>query len=134
MEQIDADELKQKLDHGDEFKLVMTLGQLAFRGKHIAGSLEMHDPDTLLNELDPEDEIVVYCSDKLCPASMMASTCWPTAAISMCDASQAVLRNGRLPVTRWKVSLRSLSRPRVLIALPIDIYPAPRRIMNCHPL
>ena len=72
MEQIDADELKQKLDHGDEFKLVMTLGQLAFRGKHIAGSLEMHDPDTLLNELDPEDEIVVYCSDKLCPASMMA--------------------------------------------------------------
>ena len=72
MEQIGAEELRQKLDRGDDFRLVMTLGQLAFRGKHIPGSVEMHDPNTLLKELNPEDEIVVYCSDKLCPASMMA--------------------------------------------------------------
>lgn len=72
MNEISAQELKTKLDRGDQFRLVMTLGDLAFQGKHIPGSIDLHDPEALLAELDPEDEIVVYCSDRLCPASMMA--------------------------------------------------------------
>ncbi len=72
MNEISSDELKAKLDRGDDFRLVMTLGDLAFRGKHIPGSIDLHEPATLLAELDSEEDIVVYCSDRLCPASMMA--------------------------------------------------------------
>ena len=72
MNEISADELKAKIDRGDDFKLVMTLGVLAFQGKHIPGSIDLHEPETLLSELDPEEHIVVYCSDRLCPASVMA--------------------------------------------------------------
>ena len=72
MNEISGEELKAKIDRGDEFRLVMTLGDLAFRGKHIPGSIDLHEPETLLSELDPEEHIVVYCSDRLCPASVMA--------------------------------------------------------------
>jgi rhodanese-related sulfurtransferase len=72
MNEISSEDLKAKIDRGDDFRLVMTLGELAFQGKHIPGSIDIHDPETLLAELDPSQDIVVYCSDKLCPASMMA--------------------------------------------------------------
>jgi rhodanese-related sulfurtransferase len=72
MNEISTDELKAKIDRGDDFRLVMALGDLAFQGKHIPGSINLHEPETLVAELDPEEDIVVYCSDRLCPASMMA--------------------------------------------------------------
>ena len=72
MKEISAEELKAKLDREDDFRLVMTLGDLAFQGKHIPGSINLHEPERLLSELDPDEDIVVYCSDRLCPASMMA--------------------------------------------------------------
>jgi len=72
MNEISAEELKAKIDRGDDFRLVMTLGDLAFQGKHIPGSIDLHEPATLLAELDSKEDIVVYCSDRLCPASMMA--------------------------------------------------------------
>lgn len=72
MNEISGDELKAKIDRGDDFSLVMTLGDLAFQGKHIPGSSNLHEPETLVAELDPEEDIVVYCSDRLCPASVMA--------------------------------------------------------------
>ena len=72
MELIEREELKTRMDQADEFELVMVLGELAFQGKHIPGSINIHDPMDLLGRLDKEDEIVVYCSDKLCPASIMA--------------------------------------------------------------
>ena len=72
MKEISAEELKAKIDRDDDFRLVMTLGDLAFQGKHIPGSIDLHEPETLLSELNPEDDIVVYCSDRLCPASVMA--------------------------------------------------------------
>lgn len=72
MNEISAQELKAKLDRGEAFRLVMTLGELAFQGKHIPGSIDLHDPEAMLAELDLDEEIVVYCSDRLCPASQMA--------------------------------------------------------------
>ena len=71
MKTISREELKEKLDRGDDFKLVMTLGDLAFQGKHIPGSLNLFTPEGL-RTLDPDDEIVVYCSNEACPASVMA--------------------------------------------------------------
>ena len=57
---IDRDELKGKLDRGDDFKLVMTLGEWGFRAKHIPGSLNLSSPEQVEGMLDPKDEIVVY--------------------------------------------------------------------------
>ena len=72
MKEMTRDELKVKLDRGDGFNLVMTLGEFAFQGKHIPGSLNLHQPEDLLAKLDPQQETVVYCSDRLCPSSIMA--------------------------------------------------------------
>ena len=72
MELIDRDELKEKIDRGDEFKLVMVLGDWAFRAKHIPGSLNISAQEVAASVLNPEDEIVVYCSGDPCPASKYA--------------------------------------------------------------
>ena len=71
MELISRDELKEKLDRGDDFKLVMVLGW-AFHAKHIPGSLNVDTPQAAKEVLDPDDKIVVYCSDDGCAASKYA--------------------------------------------------------------
>jgi hypothetical protein len=60
MELITHEELKAKLDRGDEFKLVMVLGDWAFRAKHIPGSLNISDPEAVGDLLELDDEIVIY--------------------------------------------------------------------------
>ncbi len=60
MNQISREELKEKLDRGDDFKLAMVLGDWQFRAKHIPGSLNIHTAEMALEVLDPDDEIVVY--------------------------------------------------------------------------
>ena len=72
MKLIDREELKEKLDRGDNFKLVMVLGDSGFRAKHIPGSLNVPAPEVAAAKLDPDDEIVVYCSGDECPASRYA--------------------------------------------------------------
>lgn len=66
---IGADELKEKLDRGDDFKLVNALGEWEFRAKHIPGSLHFPTIREALDSLKPDDEIVVYCSNPACLAS-----------------------------------------------------------------
>ena len=39
MQTISSAELKEKLDRGDDFKLVMTMNEQAFHKAHIPGSL-----------------------------------------------------------------------------------------------
>ena len=72
MKLIDREELKEKLDRGDDFKLAMVLGEWAYRAKHIPGSLNITSPQEGIKLLDPNDEIVVYCSNVDCPASILA--------------------------------------------------------------
>jgi rhodanese-related sulfurtransferase len=72
MELIDREELKEKLDRGDDFKLVMVLGEWEYRARHIPGSLRVSTPEEGLDVLDPDDEIVLYDSGPACPASRMA--------------------------------------------------------------
>ena len=72
MNLISRDELKEKIDRCDEFKLVMTLGEWAFRAKHIPGSINISSPDQCRQMLSLEDEIVVYCSGEACVSSRMA--------------------------------------------------------------
>ena len=68
---IEARELKEKLDRGDEFKLVNALGDWEGRGQHIPGSLHFPTLEEALSSLNPDDEIVVYCSNPRCLASQM---------------------------------------------------------------
>jgi 3-mercaptopyruvate sulfurtransferase SseA len=72
MDLIDTQELKQKLDRKDDFKLVMTLGEWEYRTSHIPGSLRISTVEEALEALDPHDEIVLYDSGPTCTASRTA--------------------------------------------------------------
>ena len=67
---IGRDELKAKLDRGDDVRLVMALNRWAFDAKHIPGSLHFDTPEELYASVGPEDEVVVYCSNVDCLASV----------------------------------------------------------------
>lgn len=74
MKLISREELRQKLDNGDDFRLVMVLSEWAYRAKHIPGSIRVSTPEEGLQTLDKSDEIVVYCSGDSCIASIAAFT------------------------------------------------------------
>ena len=69
MKTINREELKQKLDRQEDFRLVMALGKWEYLAKHIPGSLHFATIPEALASLKQEDEIVVYCSDETCIAS-----------------------------------------------------------------
>jgi len=69
---IDREELREKLARGDSFKLLMALNEWAFRAKHIPGSIHFNTPDEMLGVLEKGDDIVVYCSNPECLASLAA--------------------------------------------------------------
>jgi rhodanese-related sulfurtransferase len=72
MNRISRDELKAKLDRGDQFKLVMVLGQGAYNDLHIPGSICVSTPEEALELLKQDDEIIVYCTGGACVASLQA--------------------------------------------------------------
>jgi rhodanese-related sulfurtransferase len=72
MNLIDREELKERLDNGDDLKLVMVLSDWAYRAKHIPGSLHFDTAGEGLKALDPDEEIVLYDSNPMCPASRIA--------------------------------------------------------------
>jgi rhodanese-related sulfurtransferase len=67
---ISRDELKARLDRGDPVKLIMALNRWAFDAKHIPGSLHFDTPAELYAAVDPDDEVVVYCSHVDCLSSV----------------------------------------------------------------
>ncbi|MEW5988180.1 MAG: rhodanese-like domain-containing protein [Chloroflexota bacterium] len=69
---IGREELKEKLDRGDNFKLVNALGEWAFRAKRIPGSIRFNTPEEATKTLGIDEEIVVYCSGLDCIASVAA--------------------------------------------------------------
>lgn len=72
MELILRDELKSKLEKIEDFKLIMVLGEWAYQAAHIPGSLHFNSITEGLRALSKDDEIVVYCSDPNCIASVAA--------------------------------------------------------------
>jgi rhodanese-related sulfurtransferase len=69
---IEREELKAKLDRGDDFKLVMAMHEWGFNAAHIPGSLHFTTVADAQEQLHHDDEIVVYCSDPACVASQFA--------------------------------------------------------------
>lgn len=68
---IGREELKEKLDRGDKFKLVNALGEWAFNAKHIPDSINISKIEDARKILDPNDDIVIYCSNPSCIASII---------------------------------------------------------------
>ena len=66
MNLINKEELKQKLDRGDKFKLVNALGEWAFNAKHIPGFINISKVQDAKKILNPDDDIVIYCSNEAC--------------------------------------------------------------------
>jgi len=69
MRTISHEELKQKLEREEDFRLVMALAEWAYQAKHIPSSIHFATTREALQSLNKEDEIVVYCSDESCIAS-----------------------------------------------------------------
>jgi rhodanese-related sulfurtransferase len=72
MKAIAREELKAKLERGEDLKLVMTMSDSAYDWLHIPGSLHFEQASDIVNQLDRDDEIVVYCSNPLCYYSIQA--------------------------------------------------------------
>ena len=72
IKEITTNELEEKIKRGDKFKLVMTFSEWAFKAKHIPGSINIYSEESAAGLIDPSDEIVVYCVNKVCQASINA--------------------------------------------------------------
>ena len=64
MKTITREELKEKMDRGDDFVLLEVLGEASYRQAHLPGAIRFQDtslaPDLLP---DRSAEIVAYCSN-----------------------------------------------------------------------
>ena len=65
------EELKKKLDDGEDFKLINCLDDWMFRAKRIPGSIHFESLKHALDTLDPKEEVIVYCSNFGCTASVL---------------------------------------------------------------
>ena len=74
MNLITREELRRKLQRGDELQLVMALPEHAYRVKRIPGTRHFETIGEALEALDPGEEIILYCATVYCPASIYAYT------------------------------------------------------------
>jgi rhodanese-related sulfurtransferase len=84
---ITRQDLKEKLDGGRTIKLINCLDEWMFRAKRIPGSIHFEGLKHALETLDLKDEIVVYCSNSGCTASVLVY--------------QQLVENGFQNVTRY---------------------------------
>ena len=68
--ELDRQQLQAKLGRKDPFKLVMASSDWAFRAKHLPGSVHFKSPEEMFAALGKDEEIVVYCSNFDCHASL----------------------------------------------------------------
>lgn len=70
MNVISKEELYEKIQRGDDFRLIMALDRRAYEQMHIPGSLHFETVDEAAEAIDPEEEVIVYCSNPMCPVSI----------------------------------------------------------------
>jgi rhodanese-related sulfurtransferase len=76
MKLITRAELKDRMASWPDLKLVFVLGEWQYRAMHIPGSLNvpcspsLYSGEDALRDLQPDDEIVIYCSGETCYASI----------------------------------------------------------------
>lgn len=72
VETITRDELKAVLDAGAPVQVVMALTRWAFDRLHISGSQALESWMETIGRYDQDQEVVVYCTNPNCPASLRA--------------------------------------------------------------
>lgn len=72
MHLISRQQLQAELAAGRDVKLVMSLGTWSFQARHIPGSLHFDSPQAVFAALEPDEDIVVYCSGPDSTASVEA--------------------------------------------------------------
>lgn len=73
---ISREELKKKLDQDEDFTLIEVLDEEEYERKHIRGAVNMplkKIGSEAEQELNHDDDIVVYCANKDCDASPKAA-------------------------------------------------------------
>jgi rhodanese-related sulfurtransferase len=64
IETITREELKEKMDRGDDFVLAEALPTQAFRHAHLPGAINLEDLDQVSELLPDRDaEIITYCTN-----------------------------------------------------------------------
>ena len=74
---ISRDDLREKLERGDEFVLVDALSPMSYANSHLPGAINL-PPESVDGRAqrripDPATEIVVYCSDVVCDSSVVVA-------------------------------------------------------------
>jgi rhodanese-related sulfurtransferase len=70
---------------------------VAYNAAHIPGSINVTSPVHVAQLLDPDDEIVVYCSDEACVASQVAYLALIDAGFDNVRRYSGVSATGRRP-------------------------------------
>ena len=61
---IDREALKEKMDRGDDFILVETLPESAFKKRHLPGAVNLDDMGRIPEMFPDKDaEIITYCTN-----------------------------------------------------------------------
>jgi rhodanese-related sulfurtransferase len=61
---ITREDLKEKIDRGDDFVLLEVLSEASYRREHLPGAIRFQDMDLIPNLLpDRNTEVVAYCSN-----------------------------------------------------------------------
>jgi rhodanese-related sulfurtransferase len=61
---ISREDLKEKIDRGDDFVLLEALSEASFGRAHLPGAIRFQDMDSIPNLLpDKTTEVVAYCSN-----------------------------------------------------------------------
>ena len=64
MKTISREDLKEKIDRGDEFVLLEVLSEASYRRAHLPGAIRLQDMDSIRDLLpDKNTEVVAYCSN-----------------------------------------------------------------------
>ncbi len=74
-DKIDAEELKKKMEQGEEIQVIDVLSEKSYEKRHLPGAINIpyRDIAKRKDEIDPDKEIIVYCNDKDCDASPIAA-------------------------------------------------------------
>jgi rhodanese-related sulfurtransferase len=71
--EVSLGELRDKLASHDDFVFVMSMDRDRYDRAHIPGSIDLESFLAMSPGLSPDTEIIVYCTDPACAASMIGA-------------------------------------------------------------
>jgi len=74
-DKISAEELKKKMERGEDIQVIDVLSEKSYKDRHLPGAVNIpyRDIAKRKDEIDADKEIIVYCNDKDCDASPIAA-------------------------------------------------------------